>query len=276
MQTAQASREDALNTYLSKWGLTADGALIHTPGSILVPVCRESVAAMLKVAFVDEERRGAAAMVWWGGEGAARVLAHDDDALLMERAQGNRPLVTMAQSGRDDEATRILCAAANALHAPRQEPRPSTLVPLPRWFQALEPAADRLGGVFRLAAATARELLAEPREIVALHGDIHHGNILDFGPRGWLAIDPKGVLGEHGFDFANIFCNPDFEIATGPGRLARQAAIVAEAARLDRARLLQWILAYAGLSAAWSLEDGDDPQLALTVAEIAAAEIEPA
>jgi len=25
-----------------------------------------------------------------------------------------------------------------------------------------------------------------------LHGNIHHRNILDFGARGWLAIDPPG------------------------------------------------------------------------------------
>jgi streptomycin 6-kinase len=104
-----------------------------------------------------------------------------------------------------------------------------------------------------------------------LHGDVHHGNVLDFGARGWLAIDPKGLIGERGFDFANIFCNPDVEIATAPGRLARQVAVVSEAARIERPRLLQWILAYAGLSAAWHLDAGDEKsaQLPLTVAEIA-------
>jgi streptomycin 6-kinase len=45
-------------------------------------------------------------------------------------------------------------------------------------------------------AATARELLAKPSEVVILHGDIHRGNVLDFGPRGWLASDPKGLVGE--------------------------------------------------------------------------------
>lgn len=108
---------------------------------------------------------------------------------------------------------------------------------------------------------------------MVLHGDIHHGNVLDFSPRGWLTIDPKRLVGERGFDFANIFCNPGLAVATAPGRLARQAAVVAEAARLDRTRLLRWVLAYAGLSAAWTLEDGETPELALQVAELAAAEI---
>jgi len=87
----------------------------------------------------------------------------------------------------------------------------------------------------------------------------------------WLAIDPKGLLGERGFDFANIFCNPDGPIATAPGRLKRQIDVVASAAALEHRRLLKWVLAYAGLSAAWSLGEGERPNLALAVAAQAAA-----
>jgi streptomycin 6-kinase len=109
--------------------------------------------------------------------------------------------------------------------------------------------------------------------VCVLHGDLHHGNVLDFGARGWLAIDPKGLIGGRGFDFANILCNPDSEIATSPGRMVCQIDVVAEAARLDPARLLRWVLAYAGLSAAWTIGEGGDPTLALTMAHMAAAEI---
>lgn len=86
---------------------------------------------------------------------------------------------------------------------------------------------------------------------------------------GWLAIDPKGLLGERGFDFANLFCNPDIDIALQPGRLEHQTTIIADMAKLDRSRLIKWIIAYAGLSAAWHVEDGTDPKVALAVAKIA-------
>jgi streptomycin 6-kinase len=259
--------------YLVYWGLTPDGEPIITHSSMLLPVRRGDAPAMLKIATEAEERRGAAVMIWWNGQGAARVIAHEGDALLMERALGEASLVEMARNGRDDEASRILCAVAAKLHEPRDCPPPSSVVPLSRWFEALGPAASKHGGVLGRADATARELLAEPQEVVVLHGDIHHGNVLDAGPLGWLAIDPKGLVGERGFDFANIFCNPDLEIATAPGRLARQAGVVADAAGLDRVRLLKWILAYAGLSAAWILLDGERPELELAVAELAASEL---
>ena len=49
------------------------------------------------------------------------------------------------------------------------------------------------------------------------------------------------------------------------------AAIVAAAAGLDRQRLLQWILSYARLGAAWRLQSGHDaaPGLAIAAAGLA-------
>jgi streptomycin 6-kinase len=261
-----------LEDYLARWCLTPDGAPLTTHTSILLPVQWEGTPAMLKVATEAEERRGAESMVWWGGEGAARVLAHDGDALLMERAVGEASLEEMARNGRDDEASRIICTVASRLHAPRDRPRLPSLVPLTRWFADLEPAAARYGGLLSLAVATARELLDDPRDIVVLHGDIHHGNILDFGPRGWLAIDPKHLVGERAFDFVNILRNPDDEVALAPGRFSRQVTVVADAAGLDRTRLLKWTLAFTGLSAAWILNDGDQPDQDFAVGARAAAQ----
>ncbi|MHC2251156.1 streptomycin 6-kinase [Bradyrhizobium embrapense] len=98
--------------------------------------------------------------------------------------------------------------------------------------------------------------------------------------RGWLAIDPKHLVGERGFDYANIFTNPDLAdparpVATEPGRFARRLDIVVQAARLDRRRLLSWIVAWTGLSAALLLGD-DDPlaEIDLQIANLATAELD--
>jgi streptomycin 6-kinase len=259
-------------TYLTRWDLVVDGKQVSTPSSRLLPVRYCGIPAILKVAVVEEERRGGLLMKWWNGEGAARVLAHEKDALLLERGEEEPSLVEMVKAGNDDEATRIICSVAARLHAPRAE-EPSGLIPLTRWFRELGPAAAKHGGVFTQSAAMARTLLEAPQEAVVLHGDIHHGNILHFASDGWLAIDPKALVGERGFDFANLFCNPDFEIARRDGRLARQSHIVAEAAGLSRTRLLQWIVAYSGLSAAWLLEENLDPTEQLTIARIARGEL---
>jgi streptomycin 6-kinase len=258
--------------WLERWNLIPDGEVLVTPSSRLLPVRRNGAPAMLKIALEAEERRGPILMVWWAGQGAAPVWAHEGDALLLERATGPGSLTTLVHEGRDDEATRIICAVAARLHAPRGSSPPS-LLPLTQWFEALAPVAAREGGLLARAAAVASELLQSPQEVGVLHGDLHHANVLDFSPRGWLAIDPKRLQGERAFDFANILFNPDLETATAPGRLARQASVAAEAAGLDRRRLLQWGLAFAGLSAAWFIEDGVTPTFDLAIAEIAAAEL---
>jgi streptomycin 6-kinase len=262
-------------TWMSRWRLTPDGEPISTPhtGSLLIPVLHDGAPAILKITTEEEEVRGANLMVWYGGDGAARVLAHEGPALLLERLTGTRDLARMARAGHDDEASRIICAVVTRLHAPRSRPLPASLVPMAVWFRQLEPAAARYGGILTKSAAAAGELLASPQEIVALHGDVHHGNILDGGERGWLAIDPKGVLGERGFDYANLFRNPDAMVATAPGRLQRQVRIVAEAGKLDPRRLLTWILAYAGLGAAWTLDSGGEDGAGLTIAAAAASQL---
>ncbi len=77
------------------------------------------------------------------------------------------------------------------------------------------------------------------------------------------------------YDFANILHNPSAEIAHAPGRLARQARTISECSGQPLARVLQWALAHACLSAAWSRADGreDWEALALTTARIAQAEL---
>jgi streptomycin 6-kinase len=258
---------------LQKWQLVPDGEPLETHSSRLLPVRWNGLPAMLKIALHTEEERGGHLMDWWQGQGAARVLRHEGNAILLERATGAASLKEIVRQGQDDEASRIMCAVAERLHAPQAKPVPDP-VPLETWFRDLDSAAPGHGGILSRCASTARHLLATPQDVRVLHGDIHHDNILDFGERGWLAIDPKGLSGERGFDFANIFCNPDPKTALRPGRLVRQVEVVTQAAKLDRQRLLQWILAWSGLSAVWMMQDSADARTQLAIAELAAAQLD--
>jgi len=251
---------------LQTWNMEPDGALLTTHSSWVLPVRQNTACAILKVARTPDERHGYALMRWWDGAGAAKVFASAENALLLERATGRRDLAAMARFGQDDEACRILCETATRLHTWRPAPLPD-LHPLGVWFQPLYDLAHQHGRLAK-AAITARLLLSEPRSISALHGDLHHENVLDFGDRGWLAIDPHGLLGERFFDFANIFTNPDLSdpsrpVSARPGRLESRLKIVAETAQVEPKRMLQWIVAWTGLSAAWFIGDGDDKGAAI-------------
>ncbi|MDL2405131.1 aminoglycoside phosphotransferase family protein [Rhizobium calliandrae] len=261
--------------YLKRWSLTPDGEAIITRSSHLLPVIWRGLLAMLKVALDIDEKLGSQILRWFDGDGAAHVYEYDSDAVLLERATGKGSLMTMAMEGGDDEASRIICRTAAKLHAPRATPLPD-LVPLDCWFRELEPAARAHGGLLTTCAEIARHLLADQCDLAVLHGDIHHENIMDFGPRGWLAIDPKRVYGERGYDFSNTFCNSQLNIVTAPGRLQRQLPIVCAEARLEPKRMLKWIVAYAGLSASWFLSDKDtrNAEPDFSVARIALAELQ--
>ena len=257
--------------YLARWELAPDGDQIMTRTSAILPVRSAGLPAMLKIATVEEEKAGARLMSWWDGGGAAPVLRHGGNALLLARACGGRSLRAMVQAGNDDEASRIICSVVARLHAKRSRPAPQ-LPSLERWFAPLHLAADAHGGVLRLSATAATALLESPEDATVLHGDIHHGNILDFGSSGWRAIDPKALIGERCFDYANLFCNPDAAIALSPGRLKRQVDVVSRLTGLSANRLLDWIVAWTGLSAVFLMQDGDRPDDALELAKRAAAE----
>jgi streptomycin 6-kinase len=58
-------------------------------------------------------------------------------------------------------------------------------------------------------------------------------------------------------------------------RIARRGGwFIAEAANLDLVRLLAWLIAWSGLSAAFLLEDGLSPEGALEMIELATAELD--
>ncbi|WP_438854179.1 aminoglycoside phosphotransferase family protein [Agromyces sp. M3QZ16-3] len=258
--------------WLRRWRLRPDGEPSTTASSRLIPVRTEDdVAAVLKIAHETEEARGSALLVALDGHGAVRVIRHDHRALLIERAMGPRDLVSMVRDGEDDAATRILCAVAERLHGETDRvlalPDPPPLVPLETWFGQLFAHADRLEPLHRAGADLARRLLDEDREPVLLHGDLHHGNVLDFGERGWLAIDPKALLGDAEFDVCNLLCNPSHERALVPGRLARQFAVVFDATGFAPKRLRDWLVAWSALSSTWFELDGR-PQRAASAARI--------
>jgi streptomycin 6-kinase len=274
-RAGEAADHPLLGRYLRAWRLDPDGEAFSTASSVLVPVLFGGLPAMLKVATVEEEAAGGRLMAWWNGRGSAPVYRHDETAVLLERAIGERSLVELSGTGPagDDEAMRILCETATRLHAVPGRPR-AGLTPLGGWFRALlGTLPDNPDPFHSRAAAIARGLLGdstrEGSETVVLHGDLHHGNVLDFGADGWRAIDPKALLGDPAFDYANMLCNPDAATALAPGRLECRLRVIESVAGIRRERMLRWTVAWGGLSSVWNVLDGRKPGHALDVGRAA-------
>ncbi len=260
-----------LNDYLHLWGLSDPQPLAQTATSTVYTVTYQGGRVVLKLLTpigVEDEQSGAVALDYWNGSGAVKLLRHGDNAHLREDAEGNN-LTTLVERGGDEQAAKIIADVLNQLHAVRS-PIPNGLWMLERRFQSLfERASLYPDTIFARAAVVARRLLDDPRDVRVLHGDMHHYNVRQ-SARGWLAYDPKGVVGERAFDAANTLCNPDGvpDLLRSETRLLRNAEILARGMGVDLGRLLAFTFAYACLSAAWTLEDANaDASLALTVAE---------
>ncbi|MET3660017.1 aminoglycoside phosphotransferase family protein [Aquamicrobium ahrensii] len=211
---------------------------------------------------VDDELRGAHLLAWRDGQGLVRLIDQDGCRMLIEYA-GQRHLTEVLETEGDPAATEIAAEVMQRLHAPGDRPVPSGLQPLAQRYEALFAKAKRdvaAGAVsaYSDAATLAQELLDSAREVRPLHGDLHHENILE-GPRGWLAIDPKGVIGDAGFDAANLFYNPldRDDLCLNRQRITRMAEQLSHSMRQDPRRLLDHAIAYGCLSAAWHHGDGN-------------------
>lgn len=240
---------------LALWQLTAPTRIAETPRATLWQVkLPDGQHAALKLLRPDqtEEDNGARYLAALDGQGAVRVLARAGDAILMEWCDGPS-LGDLVRAGQDVQATEILCDVIQTLHAVRHDN--THLEPLARRFAPLTNAS--LDGDLAEAARIARELLSDPVPPVALHGDLHHDNILH-AARGWLAIDPKGVLGDPAYETANAFRNPEGlgDSLYDPARIARLADQISHRLGYPVDRLLGWAAAHCALSTRWSLEDG--------------------
>ena len=217
------------------------------------------------------------ALVRFDGQGSVRVLESDREqgAMLLERLS---PGATLASLENDDEATAIAAEVMASLwkSAPAEHLFPTTN----DWMRELgnlrRAFAGGTGPLPRRLVERAEDLFAELSDddvqAVVLHGDLHHDNILAAERRPWLAIDPKGVIGEPAYEVGAFLRNPTDRLLASarPGDvIARRIDSFSERLGFDRQRLRAFGFAQLVLSAWWAYEDhGDGWQSAIALAEV--------
>ncbi|MFC8131928.1 aminoglycoside phosphotransferase family protein [Streptomyces sp. NPDC057302] len=260
-----------------RWDCEPAGAPTHGQVGIVVPVRRrrDGAPAVLKVSFPHPGNvYEPDALALWSGRGAVRLYERDDArfAMLLERA-GAVPgadggpgagVGSLADVEDTDEAVTVAGRLARrlAVPAPAGLPRMSSLVG--EWECELRDEERELGSplparVVAAAIGTVRELGGDQPDTL-IHGDLHFTNVLRSQREPWLAIDPKGYVGDPAYDSITLLRARFEPLLTAPDPRAaalRRLAVFADAAEVDRERARRWAQARAVTAAHWGLRHGD-------------------
>ncbi|MFC8759106.1 aminoglycoside phosphotransferase family protein [Streptomyces sp. NPDC057193] len=243
--------------FLGRWGLRVTGPSMHGVASLVLPVERvaDGTRAALKMQLLDEESEGEpVGLRAWGGDGVVRLLDHDQGTgtMLLERLDEGRPLTSVADTREALGVVAGLLARLTAVPAP---PGLRTLGDIAAGMLAEVPGAVvRLGArdaaVLRDCAAAVREVAGEPGDRL-LHWDLHLGNVLAGGREPWLAIDPKPLAGDPGFDLL-----PALLDRFDPDDVLWRFDLLADVVG-DRARAVAWTLGRILQNGLWDVADGE-------------------
>lgn len=242
-----------------EWRVTVDDS-IETPSSIIAFGRQHGAPVALKIVRNrGDEWRSGEVIHAFGARGVVRVLAYMDGAMLLERINPGRQLVELTRRGSDVEATEII---GDVIAAMSPTVPPAWCPHAADWGRAFDWYRERGTSeipphVVDTAAAAYDELCATQGPTRLLHGDLHHYNVLEDEGRGWLAIDPKGVVAEAEFEIGAMLRNPVESPALygDPDVTSRRIAHLAIRLGLDADRVRRWSFAQGVLSEIWKIQD---------------------
>lgn len=273
---------ERIQQYASQWSVSV-GHAFETGSSGIAFGMRDQKPVVLKVIKrPGDEWVSGEVLRAFDGHGVVRVHEHAPGAVLIERLRPGNSLVEMTTDGRDEEATDILAdviqqmsayaSSISPLDLPKSAP---TVHDWAKGFDRYLATGDEQvsKSLVEAGAETYLDLCASQRGPLLLHGDLQHYNVLFDADRGWLAIDPKGVIGELEYEIGAMLRNPSErpELFLSRSTIERRLRQFTNRLNLNYERALRWAFAQAVLSAVWEVEDGfpvDSMNPSLRLAEI--------
>jgi len=273
-----------------RWGLTDVQPFDNLSYNFVAFAKRGDSDVVLKIGVPhDELISEIEALRLFHGEGACRLIDSDAEQgfLLLERLHPGAMLSTLEN---DEEATHIAAELMQKTWRPSFDMplavaqyssiSTSHFIKLTDWFDGLKKLRPFYNGgtgpfnenLVERVERSVRDFFAENHQPVLMHGDFHHFNILS-SERGWLIIDPKGVIGPAGYEVGPLLINPWGDLLSGRDyrrMTKRRIDILHEHLGFERERIREWGLAHAVISAWWSIEDNTGGEYALAFAEMIA------
>ncbi len=196
------------------------------------------------------------ALEFFKGKYATSILHYQMGAVLLEQAAPGNSLHPFFPE-KDSESLEIACKLMQQLHR-IPAPAEGTFTSLAQRVVLLDKNWNIPDTYLEKARNLKTQLLATAPPSVLLHGDFHHGNILQHADS-WIVIDPQAVMGEPAYEIAIFMCNPFQKLIESPDAhmiIERRIALAAKKLSIDPARIYGWTFVQSVLAWAWSLEDG--------------------
>jgi streptomycin 6-kinase len=266
-----------------KWDLTIGEPLLLSYNYVCAAKRADGTDVVLKIGVPNREFFSElTALRHFNGDGAVRLLEADDEKYMfvLERLKPGEMLTSLED---DEKRTEIASEVMAKIWHPAPQGLP--LIQLSEWFAELSKLRPRFGGgtgpfpktLVERAESLLLELFVTSSPPCLIHGDFHHFNILS-SERGWLVIDPKGIIGPPEYDCGPLLMNPIPDLPYRSGAICqteRRIAILSERLGFPRERIRDWGICHSLLSAWWDLtEDGTGGEYSIACAEmIASSEI---
>lgn len=257
-----ATLEIRVETFLARWDLSFEAVMPNLSYNYVVKVKDSNGKPMvLKLGIPNYDfQNEIRCLQAYDGKGCVQLLKADPKhgAMLLERLD---PGIMLSEEKDEEVVIQQYIKVWKAIRSPRSAS--ATFPTIMDWAAGLNRFLDRhpeqngpiSSDLIRVAEQYLREITNTSEELQLLHGDLHHENILYSNQHGWMAIDPKGVIGDPYLDFVPFLVNHLHNKLRPKELLKWRIDVLCKAMDLDRERLLKAAVAMATLSACWGIED---------------------
>ncbi len=259
------------------WSLRAEKCYSNLSYNFVAPcACADGSEAVLKIGLPldNPEISGEARFLQMAnGNGAVKLLKIDESrrAILLERLTPGKNLKEIYLG---DESKAVEAAIKTLREIIKEPPANSAFRQLEDWFDNFfekAPKTNFPSEFTNKALEFFKELNFASKQKFLIHGDLHHENILSATREPFLAIDPKGIIGDIGYEVGVFLNNHLWWLASEPDlreKLNDAVRRFSEAFEIEQPDLRKWAYAQLALSAWWTFdENGENWQTDLAFAE---------
>lgn len=261
-----------INKLAAHWSLTQIEAVKNMSWHYVAYATQHNHGpVVLKISCqLDTVHHELCALKHFDGQGCIKLIDYNEEyhGILLERAM---PGTSLKENDNVAAETTILTYAQIVKTLASQNRHVQHYEHMRTWCDAIDKINDdRINPLFVAKAKQIKSsLLNSVKNEYLCHGDLHLDNIIK-QVHHWVAIDPKGIIGEMAFEASAFDLLDNHELNDASDielKIINRVTLLANHLDIEVDRLLSWIFLRMMISAQWFVEDKGDPSRMLKLAQ---------